>query len=152
LKKVKSKPFIDDVIVRPEKLPEFFPALYKILDAYKADMTFAVGGHAGDGNLHIYTLLNPRDAKIKNIIKEVSEKVYTMVARLEGSNTAEHNDGLVRTAFLPNMYKEDIIELFKQTKEIFDPLYILNPGKKVPLGSGKLGSREYLDSHISISK
>jgi len=152
LKKVKSKPFIDDVIVRPEKLPEFFPALYKILDAYKADMTFAVGGHAGDGNLHIYTLLNPRDAKIKNIIKEVSEKVYTMVARLEGSNTAEHNDGLVRTAFLPNMYKEDIIELFKQTKEIFDPLYILNPGKKVPLDSGKLGSREYLDSHISISK
>ncbi|MDQ3075583.1 MAG: FAD-binding oxidoreductase [bacterium] len=152
LKKVKSKPFIDDVIVRPEKLPEFFPELYKILGAYKKDMTFAVGGHAGDGNLHIYTLMNPKDTKIKNIIEEVSEKVYTMVARLGGSNTAEHNDGLVRSAFLPKMYNEQVIELFKQTKEIFDPLYVLNPGKKVPLEKGHLGSREYLDEHISIAK
>lgn len=152
LKKVKSKPFIDDVIVRPEKLPEFFPELYKILGAYSKDMTFAVGGHAGDGNLHIYTLLDPKDTKIKNIIEEVSEKVYSMVARLEGSNTAEHNDGLVRSAFLPKMYNEHVIDLFKQTKEIFDPLYVLNPGKKVPLGKGLLGSREYLDAHISIAK
>lgn len=150
LKKVKSKPFIDDVIVRPEKLPEFFPELYKILDVYKKDMTFAVGGHAGDGNLHIYTLMNPKDKKIRNIIEEVSEKVYTMVARLEGSNTAEHNDGLVRSAFLPKMYDENIINLFKQTKESFDPLYVLNPGKKVPFGKGLIGSREYLDAHIAI--
>lgn len=152
LKKVKSKPFIDDVVVRPEKLPEFFPQLYKILGEYKTEMTFAVGGHAGDGNLHIYTLLNPKDSKIKNIIEEVSEKVYTMVARLEGSNTAEHNDGLVRTAFLPKMYNEHVIDLFKQTKEIFDPKYVLNPGKKVPLVKGMLGSKEYLDKHISIDK
>ncbi len=152
LKKVKSKPFIDDVIVRPEKLPEFFPKLYAILNQYKKDMTFAIGGHAGDGNLHIYTLLNPKDAKIRNIIEEVSEKVYTIVAELGGSNTAEHNDGLVRSAFLSKMYNVDIISLFKNTKEIFDPKYLLNPGKKVPLKDGGLGTREYLDAHISIDK
>jgi len=152
LKKVKSKPFIDDVIVRPEKLPEFFPKLYAILNQYKKDMTFAIGGHAGDGNLHIYTLLNPKDAKIRNIIEEVSEKVYTIVAELGGSNTAEHNDGLVRSAFLSKMYNADIISLFKNTKEIFDPKYLLNPGKKVPLKDGGLGTREYLDAHISIDK
>jgi FAD/FMN-containing dehydrogenase len=152
LKKVKSKPFIDDVIVRPEKLPEFFPKLYAILGAYKKDMTFAIGGHAGDGNLHIYTLLDPKDKKIRNIIEEVSEKVYTLVAELEGSNTAEHNDGLVRSAFLPKMYQENIIILFKNTKEIFDTKYVLNPGKKVPLKDGGLGTRDYLDAHISIDK
>jgi FAD/FMN-containing dehydrogenase len=152
LKKVKSKPFIDDVIVRPEKLPEFFPALYKILGEYKKEMTFAVGGHSGDGNMHIYTLLDPKDKNIKNVIEDVSEKVYDLVARLEGSNTAEHNDGLVRSAFLPKMYDSKVIELFKQTKEIFDPLYVLNPGKKVPLAGGGLGSKEYLQAHISIDK
>jgi FAD/FMN-containing dehydrogenase len=104
------------------------------------------------GNLHIYTLLNPKDKKIRNIIEEVSEKVYTLVNELGGSNTAEHNDGLVRSAFLPKMYNEKVIRLFKTTKEIFDPKYFLNPGKKVPLGEGLLGSRSYLDSHISIDK
>ncbi len=152
LKKVKSKPFIDDVVVRPEKLPEFFPKLYSILGKYKKDMTFAIGGHAGDGNLHIYTLLNPKDKKIRNIIEAVSEKVYTLVNELKGSNTAEHNDGLVRSAFLPKMYNEKVIRLFKDTKEIFDPKYFFNPGKKVPLGEGLLGSRTYLDNHISIDK
>lgn len=152
LKKVKSKPFIDDVVVQPSKLPEFFPKLYSILNQYKKDMTFAIGGHAGDGNLHIYTLLNPKDIKIKNIIEEVSEKVYTLVNELGGSNTAEHNDGLVRSAFLYKMYNEKVIELFKNTKEIFDPKYFFNPGKKVPLGEGLLGSRTYLDNHISIDK
>ncbi len=152
LKKVKSKPFIDDVVVRPEKLPEFFPRLYSILNAYKKDMTFAIGGHAGDGNLHIYTLLNPKDPKIKLVIEEVSEKVYSLVNELGGSNTAEHNDGLVRSAFLPKMYNEKIISLFKENKEIFDPKYFLNPGKKVPLKEGDLGSRTFLDNHISIDK
>lgn len=152
LKKVKSKPFIDDVVVRPEKLPEFFPRLYEILNKYKKDMTFAIGGHAGDGNLHIYTLLNPKDPKIKLVIEEVSEQVYSLVNELGGSNTAEHNDGLVRSAFLPKMYNEKIISLFKETKEIFDSMYLLNPGKKVPLAEGKLGSRTYLDNHISIDK
>src|SRR5690606_16776684 len=79
LKKMKSKPFIDDVIVRPEKLPEFFPALYKILGEYKHNMTFAVGGHSGDGNMHIYTLLDPKDPKLGEIVMKVSEQVYDLV-------------------------------------------------------------------------
>ena len=133
LKKVKSKPFIDDVIVRPEKLPEFFPALYKILEEYKKHITFAIGGHAGDGNLHIYTLLDPKDKELKNIIFKVSEKVYDLVISLGGSITAEHNDGLIRTPFLLKMYGEKVVKIFKEIKRIFDPKNIFNPGKKVPL-------------------
>ncbi len=149
LTKVKSKPFVDDVIVRPEKLPEFFPALYKILDKYKKHMTFAVGGHSGDGNMHIYTLVNPKDPALKDIIMEVSDQVYTLVAKLGGSITAEHNDGLIRTPYLDKMYSPKILAIFKQVKEIFDPLYILNPGKKVPTQTGE-GTKTYLVSHINI--
>ncbi|MEK7588223.1 MAG: FAD-binding oxidoreductase [Patescibacteria group bacterium] len=151
LKKVKSKPFIDDVIVRPEKLPEFFPALYKILGDYKKRMTFAVGGHAGDGNLHIYTLVNPKDKKLREMIMEVSDRVYDLVVRLGGSITAEHNDGLIRTAYLTKMYNNQIINIFKQIKEIFDPKYILNPGKKV-VREGREGTKEYMASHITLEK
>jgi FAD/FMN-containing dehydrogenase len=148
LKKMKSEPFIDDVIVRPEKLPEFFPALYKILDEYKSEMTFAVGGHSGDGNMHIYTLMNPKDPELRHIIMDVSEKVYDLVAKLGGSITAEHNDGIIRTPYLPKMYSEKIISIFAQIKNIFDPKNIFNPGKKVPIIGGA-GTKEYLTSHIT---
>jgi FAD/FMN-containing dehydrogenase len=57
--------------------------------------------------------------------------VYDLVIQYKGSITAEHNDGIIRTPYLVEMYGEHIVELFKKTKEIFDPLYILNPKKKV---------------------
>lgn len=143
LKKVASKPFIDDVIVKPEKLPEFFPALYKILNQYKNTMTFAIGGHAGDGNMHIYTLLDPKDPSFEEEIMTISEKVYDLVIELGGSITAEHNDGIIRTPFLEKMYGHKIMEIFQATKNIFDPQNILNPGKKV--GGTKEDIRRFLD-------
>lgn len=148
LKKVKSMPFVDDVIVKPEKLPEFFPALYKILNVYKKRMTFAVGGHSGDGNMHIYTLVNPKDPNLKEMIMQVSNQVYDLVTSLGGSITAEHNDGLIRTPYLSKMYNEKIIQIFKEIKEIFDPKNIFNPGKKVPTKEDG-GTKEYITEHIS---
>ncbi|HEY4477972.1 MAG TPA: FAD-binding oxidoreductase [Candidatus Paceibacterota bacterium] len=152
LKKVKSKPFIDDVVVRPEHLPEFMPELYKILAEYKDEMTFAVGGHAGDGNLHIYTLVDPADPNLKQMVLDVSDKVYTLVTRLGGSITAEHNDGLIRTPYLGKMFNPKVINIFKDTKGIFDFKHIFNPGKKVPEDNYGPGTREYLIAHIPSNK
>ena len=70
-------------------------------------------------------------------IKRVTTEVYTLVTKLHGSITAEHNDGLIRTMFLPMQFSDNMIQLFKQTKEIFDPHYLLNPNKKVVLDQGK---------------
>ncbi len=151
LKKQKSEPFIDDVIVRPEKLPEFFPALYSILAEYKDKMTFAIGGHSGDGNMHIYTLMNPKDPALKEIVTKVSERVYDLVIRLGGSITAEHNDGLIRTPYLEKMYGAKIMAIFTEIKNIFDPKNIFNPGKKIALPGGA-GTKEYVSSHIAIEQ
>jgi FAD/FMN-containing dehydrogenase len=43
------------------------------------------------------------------------------------------------------MYGEKIVELFKETKNIFDPDDIFNPGKKVG------GSLDYAMDHIRIN-
>jgi len=142
LKKMKSEAFVDDVIVRPEMLPEFFPKVYSILEAYKDHMTFAIGGHAGDGNLHIYTLLDPHDPKLKDIVADVSKQVYDLVIQLGGSITAEHNDGIMRSPFLPQMFGNKIYSLFEKTKNLFDPKNIFNPGKKIG------ATKEYSMEHI----
>ncbi|MBI2062516.1 MAG: FAD-binding oxidoreductase [Candidatus Yanofskybacteria bacterium] len=129
----KTVPFIDDVIVRPEYLPEFLPKLNAILDQYKNYMIYTIAGHPGDGNFHIIPLMDLSDDKSRQIIPELAEKVYNLVLEYRGSITAEHNDGLIRTPYLEKMYGPEIYRLFEQTKKIFDPKNIFNPRKKVGL-------------------
>ncbi len=146
----RTAPFVDDVVVRPEDMPAFLPKMRAILDAY--ELNYTIAGHAGNGNFHIIPLMDMKNEKNIQVIKEVGDKVYSLVAEYKGSITGEHNDGIVRTPYLDKMYSKEVLELFLQVKHIFDPLNIFNPGKKVPAtGSGKInGSLEALEIHIAI--
>lgn len=127
----KTAPFIDDFSVRPEYLPEFLPKLNEILNTYKKYMIYTIAGHPGDGNFHIIPLMDLSDQKSRQIIPEVSDKVYDLILQYRGSITAEHNDGLIRTPYLKKMYGPEVYGLFEKTKQIFDPKNIFNPRKKV---------------------
>lgn len=123
-----ASPFIDDIVVHPDDYPRFLPELDELLSHYK--LLYTIAGHIGDGNFHIIPLMNlgrPYDHKE---ILELSPKVYELVAKYHGSITGEHNDGIIRTPYLPLMFGEKICALFAEVKNIFDPLNILNPGKK----------------------
>jgi FAD/FMN-containing dehydrogenase len=129
--KVKDKhtaPFIDDLIVNPEHLSEFLPQLRVIIKKYKLLATIA--GHMGDGNFHIIPLMkleDPNDrAKLLPAMKEVNE----LVLKYKGSLSGEHNDGLVRGPWLEQMYGPEVLGLFREAKDIFDPQHIFNPHKK----------------------
>lgn len=129
--KVKDKhtaPFIDDLVVNPEHLAEFFPKIRKIIKKYKLLATIA--GHMGDGNFHIIPLMKLEDKKDRNKILPAMREVNQLVLHYGGSLSGEHNDGLVRGPWLTQMYGKDMVELFKQTKDIFDPDHIFNPHKK----------------------
>lgn len=125
----RTAPFIDDIVVDPHVLPEFFPRLQAILDNY--DLIYTIAGHAGNGNFHIIPLMDLDNPISTDIIVELSEKVYGLVAEYKGSTTAEHNDGIIRTPFLSYIFPPEMIKLFEEVKAIFDPLTIFNPGKKV---------------------
>lgn len=137
-----TAPFIDDIVVRPHDLPQFLPRLNALLDPYNKQIVYTIAGHAGDGNFHIIPLMDFKDPKQRAIILDLSNKVYALVAEFKGSITGEHNDGLIRSPYLEKMYGPEVTALFKMTKDIFDPLNIFNPGKKV--GS----SIEYSLSHL----
>jgi FAD/FMN-containing dehydrogenase len=124
-----TAPFIDDMVVAPEYLPEFLPQLYAILDEY--DLIYTVAGHVGDGNFHIIPLMDFSRPDFVEIINDLSEKVYTLVGKYHGSITGEHNDGLIRTPYLHKMFSPEVLGVFAEIKEIFDPHRIFNPHKKV---------------------
>jgi FAD/FMN-containing dehydrogenase len=125
----RTAPFIDDFVVPPQTLPEFLPKLQEILSHY--DLQYTVAGHVGDGNFHIIPLVDPKNPNLAKTIDELSHKVYDLVISYHGSITGEHNDGFVRTPYVEKMFGRDMYALFLETKKIFDPLDIFNPGKKV---------------------
>lgn len=129
LKGLYASPFIDDFVVPPETYTEFLPALYELLEKYK--LLYTIAGHVGNGNFHIIPLMNLSDEKARKTILELTPKVYDLVTKYGGSTTGEHNDGIIRTPYLEKMFGPEMVRLFAEVKKIFDPLNILNPGKKV---------------------
>lgn len=138
---MRTAPFIDDVVVRPEFLPEFLPKMRSILDRYK--LIYTIAGHAGNGNFHIIPLMDMTKKENHDLIPIVSEEIFDLVKSYEGSFTGEHNDGIIRTPYLEKMYGAQIVALFQKTKDIFDPLNIFNPGKKVG------GTIDYMMAHLA---
>lgn len=143
-KKIRDKhtaPFIDDFVIKPEYIAEVIPQVTDILKKYP-EFLYTVAGHVGNGNFHIIPLVDIKNPQVRSAIPQISDQVYKIVSKYHGSITGEHNDGIIRTPYLKRMYGENIIKLFEETKKIFDPENIFNPGKKVG------GTLEYAMNHI----
>lgn len=120
--------FIDDLAVRPEYVTEFFPLIRKIVRKYKLPTTIA--GHFGDGNFHIIPLMDITDHREQLKLEPAMRELVPIVLQYGGTLAGEHNDGMVRGPWLPAMFGDEVYELFKDVKHIFDPLHIFNPHKK----------------------
>lgn len=129
VKRKHTAPFVDDLVVPPNTLPEFLPQLIEILERY--ELLYTIAGHVGDGNFHIIPLMDLSDPKEREKIPLVLNETVPLILKYGGSLSGEHNDGLIRGPFLQKMYRPEIIELFKQVKKAFDPLGIFNPHKKI---------------------
>jgi FAD/FMN-containing dehydrogenase len=130
-KKVKDKhtaPFIDDLVVPPEHLPQFLPEVRAILNKYKFLATIA--GHMGDGNFHIIPLMEIEKQSERDKLEPAMKEVNDLVLSYGGSLSGEHNDGMIRGSWLEAMYGPEVMGIFKQVKNIFDPQNIFNPHKK----------------------
>jgi FAD/FMN-containing dehydrogenase len=126
-----AAPFIDDFVVPPSSYPEFLPKLNALLNEYKSHFIYTIAGHVGNGNFHIIPLMDLSKEENRQVVLELAPKVYELVISEGGTTTGEHNDGIIRTPYLPMLFGGEMVALFAETKEIFDPLNILNPGKKV---------------------
>lgn len=142
--KIRNKhtaPFIDDFVVKPEYLSKVLPQVTSLIKKHKEFM-FTIAGHVGDGNFHIIPLVDIADPKVRQSIPVIAKQVYDLVHEYNGSITGEHNDGIIRTPYLKQMYGDRVYKLFEQTKNIFDPNNIFNPRKKVG------GDLDFALSHI----
>ncbi|MBS6610293.1 MULTISPECIES: FAD-binding oxidoreductase [Peptoniphilus] len=89
-------------------------------------------GHAGDGNLHIYTCSN--DMEKDEFMKQVEEfmkDIYGKAYEFGGQISGEHGIGFGKKEFL-KIFEGDVnTDLMRGIKKVFDPNLILNPNKVI---------------------
>jgi FAD/FMN-containing dehydrogenase len=88
-------------------------------------------GHLGDGNIH-YNVAQPVGANKADFLKrwdEVNAVVFDVVAKHNGSISAEHGIGVIKRDLLPKVKDPVAFELMRTLKRTLDPKGILNPGK-----------------------
>lgn len=125
----KALPIIEDGVVPVERFPELLEKVYALFKKHNLDI--AVWGHAGNANLHMQPFLDLSNTSDRQKLFRVMDDFYQMVIEMGGSTCGEHNDGRLRATYLEQLFGQDIYDLFKRVKEIFDPFNIMNPGVKL---------------------
>jgi glycolate dehydrogenase FAD-linked subunit len=87
-------------------------------------------GHAGDGNLHTTFMLAGEDEAELALAPRLSEALFELALRLDGTISGEHGVGFVKRNWLPRQLGPRAFELHSAVKRAFDPQNLLNPGKK----------------------
>lgn len=124
-------PYKNDISVRPSQIPHFLVELQQVLNSNYSNFKIVLFGHIGDGNIHI-NILKPENVTKEDFLvkcKDVNGLVFELVAKYDGSISAEHGIGLLKRPYLNFTRSENEIHLMKEIKNIFDPNGIMNPGK-----------------------
>jgi FAD/FMN-containing dehydrogenase len=90
-------------------------------------------GHLGDGNVH-FNLSQPEGADKAAFLarwEDISRIVHDIVAKHDGSISAEHGLGQMKRDEITRYKSRTEIEMMKGIKQTLDPLGIMNPGKVI---------------------
>ena len=102
-------------------------------DIAGASMPIPLFGHVGDGNFHLVILVDPASQADLEEAKAINSRVVKRALAMEGTCTGEHGIGMGKQASLQAELGEEVIDLMRDIKKLFDPDNLMNPGKVVPL-------------------
>jgi len=118
----------EDIAVPRSRVPEILDYLQAL--ARERKMRILTFGHAGDGNLHVNILT---EASRKEEAEACVVEIFREVLHLEGTISAEHGIGMVKSRFIGMEIAPPLLSAMKKVKEALDPQGILNPGKIFPV-------------------
>jgi D-lactate dehydrogenase (cytochrome) len=90
-------------------------------------------GHIGDGNFHLMFLVDPNKPEETELAKQFNKRLIERALRLEGTCTGEHGIGMGKMGSMQLELGDDVIDVMRDIKRLFDPENLMNPGKVVSL-------------------
>ncbi|NKX50514.1 FAD-binding protein [Arthrobacter deserti] len=120
----------EDGAVPRSQLVHYIAELQRIAAVHGVGLK--VVAHAGDGNLHPTFWVGAGEAgKVPALNAALDESIDVGLA-LGGTITGEHGVGQYKVRWLPREQREEVLELQRRIKALFDPQALLNPGKALP--------------------
>lgn len=122
----RALPFVEDLAIQPERLPEFLSNAYRIFQ--DNEITASLFSHTPQGTIHIRPFINLSNSEDVNRMQRLSDQLFDYVVSMNGTVSGSHGDGLSRTWFLKRQYGK-LTNAFSEIKNAFDPNNVFNPGK-----------------------
>lgn len=124
-------PYKNDIAVRISRVTAFLEEINALLTREYPHFEVIWFGHIGDGNLHI-SVLKPPNLDTQTFMTKcqaVTELLFRIIGKYEGSISAEHGVGLTKKPYLHYTRDAQEVAYLRTVKQVFDPNGILNPGK-----------------------
>jgi FAD/FMN-containing dehydrogenase len=124
----------NDVSVPVSKVPELIRRATDACERLVPGIRCVPFGHLGDGNIHV-NLVQPEGADGAAFLArdhELMDAVNTVVRALDGSFSAEHGIGKLKSYMMPEWRGGAELDIMRRIKAALDPGRILNPGKMLP--------------------
>ena len=121
-----NETLIVDAAVPISSYPEMVVFSQKLVDEHEA--IGYVFGHAGDGNLHVVLVGDPKKEGEWQTLEDINHAIVSKAVDIGGTCTGEHGVGIGKRKFMQQEHGASF-ELMRQIKKIIDPKGLMNPGK-----------------------
>ncbi len=119
--------WISDVCVPISKLTEAIGRAKTAIEA--ADLYAPILGHVGDGNFHVFFVLNPDDRSGWEKARVINEAMIDHALSVGGTCTGEHGIGIGKRDALIREHGDTSVATMRRIKDALDPTGLFNPGK-----------------------
>jgi FAD/FMN-containing dehydrogenase len=126
----RSLQVIEDGCVPLERLADYIGGIRAA--AERRGVPVAIFGHAGDGHVHVNALPDLTVSGWREALTALYADAAELLLRLGGTPSGEHGVGRLRAGLLERFYGPEVMALFRDVKEAYDPRCTLNPGVILP--------------------
>ncbi|HVS91164.1 MAG TPA: FAD-binding and (Fe-S)-binding domain-containing protein [Mucilaginibacter sp.] len=119
----------EDSAVPPEKVGDYLKDLRALFDKFGYHPSLY--GHFGQGCIHCRVGFDLVTKEGIENYKNFTLAASRLVVSYGGSLSGEHGDGQTRGDLLEIMFGDEIMEAFHEFKSIWDPQWLMNPGKVI---------------------
>ncbi len=89
--------------------------------------------HAGDGNMHPLILFDANKPGDLELCEAFGADILRLCVEVGGCLTGEHGVGIEKRDLMVDQFDPDDLDIQMAVKDVFDPLWLLNPAKVFPL-------------------
>lgn len=121
----RGRVLIEDVAVPRSRLAEMFARVEAI--GREHGVSIPTVAHAGDGNLHPNFVFDGDEVPAH--VWDAADALFRAAIELGGTLTGEHGVGVLKRRWIGDELGDDVLDLQRGIRRVFDPAGILNPGK-----------------------